>query len=447
MKKFRRLMLWLGLIFIVLLTGFSIYGAFLGAKDAKIFFNSIPLAVYWTVFGIIIAASLAVFPRMLKTPGLFAMHLGCVLIIAGSMWGSQAGHEVQRKYFGSDRIQSASMSIVESYDQDKVYVKVGSPVNQSLANIEIDGLVVEYSYDTQSIDFISDGEIVRQERVIIGHKVDLGTGNSSIMPLRVIDNLGFKTIDAKEQAQEQPGGLSNPALEILYLDKEGAESKKILADTSFYSLPFDIKLNDFRIEHYPEPRLSVYDIDKKTLIWSGYADIGKEIDLGPVYGKITPSKAYKNMILDADNNATEKGGQGSNPAVEILINLPDTPEQKKYAYTEFPGYCKAGKLDIYFDRTISDYISELCIVTEDGKIVKSKDIEVNSPLFYGGYHFYQSSYQDVGEGKFATILSLTSDSGLYCVFAGFFAMCAGIAYHQWLRPILKTKRVRKTDGN
>ena len=142
MKKFRRLLLWLGLIFIVLLAFFSVYGAFLGADKAQQFFNSIPLSVYWTVFGILIAASILVFPRLIKSPGLLAMHTGCVLIIAGSMWGSHAGHEVQRKYFGSERIQSSRISIVEKYVEDKLYLEGGSPVNQSLNSIDIGDLVL-----------------------------------------------------------------------------------------------------------------------------------------------------------------------------------------------------------------------------------------------------------------------------------------------------------------
>jgi hypothetical protein len=447
MKKFRRFMLWLGLVLIALLIVFSIYGAFLGAAKAQLFFNSIPLAVYWTVFGVIIAASIAIFPRLLKSPGLLAMHAGAFLIIAGSMWGSQAGHEVQRKYFGSEKIQSASMSIVEGYVQDKAQLRGNPPVNQSLGDIEIGDFVIKYKYDMQAIDFVAKDKVVDRKRIAIGQKLSLGVGKASITPLRLIENLGFETVDGKEQAVEKPGAGSNPAMEITFVNAEGVESTRIFADTATYSLPVLIKLNDFRIEHYPLPSsLAVYDVDNGERIWSGSLIVGTEIDLGPVYGKITPTKIFKNMVLDGDN-ASEKDGEGSNPAVEVLIDIPGKAQLKKYAYTEYPGYCKAGKLDIYATRSISDYISELDVYAKDGTVIKSKAIEVNKPLYYGGYHFYQSSFQDLGEGKFATILSVTSDSGLFCVFGGFFAMCVGILYHQWLRPSLKKKKQKpETQG-
>lgn len=442
MRKLRRIMLWLGLVFIVLLAIMSIYGAFLGAENAQKFFNAMPLPVYWAVFAVLIAVSLFAFPRMLKAPGLFAMHLGCVLIIAGSMWGSQAGHEIQRKYLGSEKVQSSQMSVVEGFIQDKVYIREGSPVNQSLANLEIDGLSLKYRYSTQTIEFVSHGEEVREEHVVIGTQIDLGIENAHIIPVRSFDNLGFKTVGGVEQAMEKPGGGSGPALEITLIDSDGLKTTKILSDAFIYNLPFFIKLNDFRIEYYSQPRVTVYDFDTKTRIWSGSPDFEEEVDLGPIYGKVTVQKGFKNMMLDG-TNAVEKDGEGSNPALEILIKIPGEPDQIKYAYEDFPGYCRAGNLDIYYDRSISDYISELDVVAKSGKMIKSKAIEVNKPLYYGGYHFYQSSYQDVGNGKFATILSVTSDTGLFCVFGGFFAMCVGIVYHQNISSILKNRKNRK----
>ena len=432
-------MLWLGLIFIALLTFFSIYGAFQGADKAQKFFNSIPLAVYWAVFGVIIAASIFLIPRLVKLPGLLAMHVGCVLIIAGSMWGSQAGHEMQRKYFGSARIQSSRMSISEGYAEDKLYLSEGSSVNQLLNSIKFDRFSIKYEYDTQNINFISDGKTFRKEPVVIGTQISLGIENSYIIPVHFFRNLGFnKTVDGKEQAFDRPGGGSNPALEIKLTDHNGKESTRFLADTSFYNLPFLIRLNDFRIEYYKDPKLVV--LDEKGLIWSGPAEVGKAIDLGPEFGIITPTRVFNNLI--ANNGVlTDSEGPAMNPAIEILVDFPGQPQVKRYSYQKFPDSCiVAKKFVIRCNSTISDYISVLDIVTEDGKVLASKCIEVNKPLHYGGYHFYQSSYQPLANGNYATILSVTSDSGLYCVFAGFFAMCGGIVYHQWLRSVFKKKK-------
>ena len=445
MKKLRRLMLWLGLIFIALLAVFSTIGAFLGAENAQKFFNSIPLALYWTFFGIILAASIAVFPRLLKSPGLLAMHAGCVLIIAGSMWGSQSGHEVQRKYFGSNRVQSSRMSILEGYSEDKLYLGEGSKVNQSLTSIKMSDFTIKYSYDSQSIDFVSGDEIIRQEPVVLDQKIDTGIDNCYVTPLKFFHNLGFKTVDGQETAFDKPGGGSNPALEIKLVDCDGKKSTRLLADTSVYSLPFLIRLNDFRIEYYKKPMLLV--LDEKGLVWSGRAEIGTTIDLGAEYGKITPTKVFGNLF-EENGEIKDNPGAANNPAVEVIVDFPGLPQETVYTYENYPDFCVVeNKYVIRYKRTIRDFISELDIVTEDGRVLASKSIEVNKPLHYGGYHFYQSEYRQTGPDSYATILLVTSDSGLYCVFTGFFAMCGGILYHQWLRPVLKKKRDRKKYGN
>lgn len=41
---------------------------------------------------------------------------------------------------------------------------------------------------------------------------------------------------------------------------------------------------------------------------------------------------------------------------------------------------------------VSDYISRLSIVDENGVVVQTRDIEVNSPMRFGGFNIYQSAY-------------------------------------------------------
>ncbi len=86
-------------------------------------------------------------------------------------------------------------------------------------------------------------------------------------------------------------------------------------------------------------------------------------------------------------------------------------------------------------RDIKDYISEIQVIQDD-KAVAEKDIEVNHPLHYGGYHFYQQGYDDQ-EGKY-TILRVTSDSGLFFVYTGYFLLCLGTCWHFWFNK-LRTK--------
>ncbi|HOV77657.1 MAG TPA: hypothetical protein PLS24_06490, partial [Sedimentisphaerales bacterium] len=104
MNRFRRAVLWAVLAAIVLLTGLSIYGAFIGADRAQAFFTSVPLAVYWFAAVALLVVGIALFRRLLRVPSLLLMHTGCILIVLGMMWGSKPGHALQKRLFGIDKI-------------------------------------------------------------------------------------------------------------------------------------------------------------------------------------------------------------------------------------------------------------------------------------------------------------------------------------------------------
>ena len=91
---------------------------------------------------------------------------------------------------------------------------------------------------------------------------------------------------------------------------------------------------------------------------------------------------------------------------------------------------------------IRDYFSDLAVIEND-KEVLSKTIEVNRPLHYGGYHFYQHSY-DSEKGQY-TVLSVTSDSGLYVVYSGYWLLSLGVLWQFWLRPAVRYIKSKKDN--
>jgi len=74
MNKFRREIMWAALVLIIVLTAMSIYGAFVGADRAQMFFNSIPSAVFWALFALALIAGFVAFRRLIRVPGLLLMH-------------------------------------------------------------------------------------------------------------------------------------------------------------------------------------------------------------------------------------------------------------------------------------------------------------------------------------------------------------------------------------
>ena len=120
--------------------------------------------------------------------------------------------------------------------------------------------------------------------------------------------------------------------------------------------------------------------------------------------------------------------------MEVQIEGPDGQMRTRYVFARFVGHVKKN------DEFVLRYLP--------GREVMSKVIEVNKPLHYGGYHFYQSDY-DHKFGRY-TILSIASDSGLYVVYVGFALLGIGIFVHFWsgllFRKIKSASEELQTQG-
>jgi hypothetical protein len=332
----RRVALWAGLLLILLLISLSIYGAFIGAESAKGFFNSIPLSVYWLAFAILLISAITLFRRLLCFRGLFLIHLGCIIVLAGGIIGSRAGFKIQDKLFGTDTIRTGQMIINE--------------------------------------------------------------------------------------------GTTERAVE--------------LEDGVIKMLPFAIKLVDFKIEYYKPGQLII-----RTSKGEGFkipAQPGQkyvlgvdstsspQADLGSV--EIVRRFEYFKLKREGDKRvAIEDPNGGPNPALELLLKNSEGSEKTRYVFERFPGHSMPDdNLQFSYHRSIKDYLSDVEVIKDD-KVVTRKNIEVNKPLHYDGYLFYQQGY-DSDAGRY-TILGVTSDKGLGVVFLGYILLCAGVFWHFWLRHI------------
>lgn len=102
---------------------------------------------------------------------------------------------------------------------------------------------------------------------------------------------------------------------------------------------------------------------------------------------------------------------------------------------DYKIYLSDFTLEHYPNGQVSDYVSQVMIIGKSGQHFGPYEIEVNKPLYFGGYHFYQHGY-DQQSGSF-TILRVVSDDGLWLVYAGYFLLLSGICWHLWLEPALK----------
>jgi len=229
---------------------------------------------------------------------------------------------------------------------------------------------------------------------------------------------------------------------------EGKSENKILADDLQHvlaELPFDIKLDDFRLEFY-EPEKSSTPLLKIETPTGDYfqlpAEPGRQISLGPDIGILKVLHAFNNFKINIEQGqkiATDKPDDPPNPTLHVELTAPDGKSYTRYVFENFPGFGESPddlKLTYTSQRPgqIRDFLSDITVIENQKQILK-KTIEVNHPLYYAGYHFYQHSYDP--ENQAYTILSVTSDSGLYAVFAGYLLLALGIIHRCWFRNIIK----------
>jgi hypothetical protein len=221
------------------------------------------------------------------------------------------------------------------------------------------------------------------------------------------------------------------------------ENRVLLADSNrTRELPFFVRLKDFRMEYYQPGYLFIRRGAGQN--WRLPAQAGQTLSLGEKLGTVTIRRTFENFKMDLD------GGQlvaydvpgGSNPALEVTVEKPGAVPGRRYVFERMPGHGNPDDpLKMSYSRMVRDYVSELEIV-KDSRVVAAKNIEVNHPLHYGGYHFYQHSYGEDKLGDY-TVLMVVSDSGLNLVYGGYAALVAGVFWHFWGRRILATVQTRR----
>jgi len=130
-KRVRFIVMWSTLAAIGLLAVLSIVGAFLGAASAKALFTSPPLVAFWFFLAAILVGCFLVDWRIIRSPGLVGLHLGALLVLAGSMWGSNLGHHVAARLFGIRRIPHGMMVIPVGGQTDQLLdVRTSAPIGR-----------------------------------------------------------------------------------------------------------------------------------------------------------------------------------------------------------------------------------------------------------------------------------------------------------------------------
>lgn len=159
--------------------------------------------------------------------------------------------------------------------------------------------------------------------------------------------------------------------------------------------------------------------------------------------KYFPSHSLKKTVVKRtgghEGHNHGPGEHHGNPAVLIEMEGP----RGKFAEWVFahtpPHWYPDNNFAILYEQSgmeIKDYKSILRVV-ENGKTMMTKTIEVNNPLKYKGFVFYQSSYDP--EGERYTGLQVTKNPGIIVVYTGFILLCLGIVFIFYVKPFLRRK--------
>lgn len=81
----------------------------------------------------------------------------------------------------------------------------------------------------------------------------------------------------------------------------------------------------------------------------------------------------------------------------------------------------------------ASFSSRVRLIDSRQRIDEERVISMNEPLTHGRYTFYQSSFQELGDGKSASILSVAYDPGRFLKYFGSLMICVGIAVMFYVR--------------
>ncbi|MHC5082843.1 MAG: cytochrome c biogenesis protein ResB [Planctomycetota bacterium] len=216
-----------------------------------------------------------------------------------------------------------------------------------------------------------------------------------------------------------------------------------------FELDFAIHLKDAFIEYYDEATIQVqFSNDQIVHIPT---ESGQSYAISDEIGVVSIAKVYKNLKIRRENGEMvpyDDPSPGANPAYEVVLERPDGTMESQMVFVMFPMMhgMRHSTFNAQYSppQMVKDYKSTLQVIEADGQVAAEQTIEVNKPLYYGGYHFYQNTFSYNENGPVSGIM-VTSVRGVWTVFAGYGLIFVGMMMHFWF-GVLRRKPVA-ANGN
>ncbi|MFH1338505.1 MAG: cytochrome c biogenesis protein ResB [Candidatus Omnitrophota bacterium] len=222
---------------------------------------------------------------------------------------------------------------------------------------------------------------------------------------------------------------------------EGQASDSFVTNKGIGKLDFKIHLDDFILEWYNKPGHQITAVVQDRKIKKVFlAEMGKKYPIEGT-GLALQILRYLPDFYLKDKNSGTRSDAPNNPAVLVRI-YKDQASEDRWVFEKFPGFFEDKDKDVEllykWQGQIKDFKSKLKVI--DGEsVVRTATIEVNHPLKFNGYTFYQSRY-DLEQLNW-TGLEVVKDPGVPFVYAGFILLNVGIILVFY--PKIRTGRPRK----
>ncbi len=192
-------------------------------------------------------------------------------------------------------------------------------------------------------------------------------------------------------------------------------------------LPFALGLDDFRMEYYSD-----------LIVTSpGSAETARRtVDPGDALRSpdgryvVRVEAIHPDALVDEHGHVTERSRDFIAPVMEVSVTEGGVEKARTVLHpsespSPLPGLDLALQYFIDPHHPPKDWFSEI-VVIENGRARGRKSVRVNHPLDFGGWRFYQSSYDQ--EAMRYTVFEAARDPGVPVVYAGFVVLLAGVSF-------------------
>lgn len=227
---------------------------------------------------------------------------------------------------------------------------------------------------------------------------------------------------------------------VLPLETGVSRSDFFLRDGGMAEMPFRLLLKEFNIRYWDDERHIIHllkkceepgheDWDSKE---TAEVKPGGEARFKSVDQSLSIVGFYPNFSM-GENGPVSIGDARTNPALTVR-RAGDKSGRVSYLFANHPDFHGMPETDgvrfgyEYRPGRIKQFESRIAVL-EDGQERLERVINVNTPLTYKGYRFYQSGYDE--NNLNTSTLQVAKDPSVLVIYAGFLILMAGLTWAFW----------------